>query len=206
MKMYKLLFVAAACALCGCYHTSVERPAAGQKAEAAKIDSRLSATVQAYIDFCRETALRGKLESDWGDDWMVGAGVTTWEHNVRCKIVFANRQYLSFRIEEFLYDGGMHGNTKIIVGTFDRKSGRLLTAADLVPRVYRAVVVGALRQKIVKKVGGVGGLLGEVTLTDNCFVAKDGVHFVYNEYEVACYAVGALEFAVKCPQPAPLGR
>ena len=39
--------------------------------------------------------------------------------------------------------------------------------------------------------------LGDVTLTDNCCVAGDGVHFVFNECEVADYAAGPIEVVVR---------
>ena len=50
---------------------------------------------------------------------------------------------------------------------------------------------------VVKKIGGKENLQGEVKITDNCFIAQDGLHSVFNEYEVACYAAGAIEVVVK---------
>ena len=44
--------------------------------------------------------------------------------------------------------------------------------------------------------GGEDKLLDEVTLTDNCCLATEGLRFVYNEYEVACHAEGAIEVAI----------
>lgn len=39
-------------------------------------------------------------------------------------------------------------------------------------------------------------------LTENFYIAKDGIHFVFNEYEVACCAAGTVVAVVKCkPEP-----
>ena len=55
----------------------------------------------------------------------------------------------------------------------------------------------AVRKGVIEKIGGADKLQGEVTLVENFYIAKDGIHFVFNEYEVACYAAGAVEVVVK---------
>ncbi len=71
-----------------------------------------------------------------------------------------------------------------------------MTARDLVPAERRDEVLRCLRQKVVSRLGGEDKLLDEVTLTDNCCLAADGLHFVYNEYEVACHAEGMIEVVI----------
>lgn len=162
------------------------------------VKTRDSATLSEYLEFCREMALGGEMNCR---EDLMGTGedavATTWERNATYRIVFADAKYLSFRAEESRYDGGAHGGRKITVGTIDRRTGRRLKATDLIPAARRAKVLAALRAAVIRRVGGEGELQGEVTLTDNCYVAKDGIHFVFNEYEVACYAVGAVEAVVK---------
>ena len=85
----------------------------------------------------------------------------------------------------------------ITVGTVEQATGRILKASDLIPAEKRAKTLAALYAGVVKKIGGKENLQGEVKITDNCFVAQDGIHFVFNEYEVACYAAGAIEVVVK---------
>lgn len=173
--------------LCGCKSARVD-----------DVKPRGSAALSEYLEFCRKMALSG--EGNCREDLM-GTGedavVTTWERKAKYRIVFADAKYLSFRAEESSYDGGAHGGRKITVGTIDRRTGRLLKASDLIPADRRAKVLAALRAGVVRRLGGEEELQGEVTLTDNCYVAKDGIHFVFNEYEVACYAVGAVEAIVK---------
>lgn len=157
----------------------------------------MSEDLAAYLELCRETAL---IEDDGvgrEDDWIVGFGATTWERNASYKVVFADKRYLSFRAEEYSYNGGAHGGTKITVGTFDRQTGRRLRVADVVPENRRAAVLAAVRKGVIEKIDGADNLQGEVTLVENFFIAQDGVHFVFNEYEVACYAAGPIEVVVR---------
>lgn len=189
MKMKKTMFtLAVGIVLCGCQYVRT----GGCDDELAQ-----SETLAAYLDLCRETSVGGKLDEEDRDDWMVGASITSWEREAKYKIVSADAKYLSFRAEEFEYNGGAHGNTRITVGTLDRKTGMLLRAADLISEDRREDVLAQLREGVIKQIGGKENLQGEVKIVDNCFVAKDGIHFVYNEYEVACYAAGAIEVVVK---------
>lgn len=81
-----------------------------------------------YVEFCRETAMTPVGAEDPNDsmskvDWMVGASATTQEFNKEYKIVYADRDYLSFYTKEYSYLGGAHGNTVIRVGTISRATG-----------------------------------------------------------------------------------
>lgn len=142
--------------------------------------------LESYLAYCREVAV--------GKGPIVGA---KWGREATYDVVYADERYLSFRAEEFSYSGGAHGCRQVTVGTFDRETGRLLTARDLVPAGHRDEVVRSLRQQVIERLGSEDKLLGEVTLTDNCYLAADGLHFVYDEYEVACHAEGVVDVSVK---------
>jgi hypothetical protein len=53
-----------------------------------------------------------------------------------------------------------------------------------------------LHAKVIKKLGGEKNLQGEVLPIENFCAVKGGLKFVYNEYEVACYAARAIEVVV----------
>lgn len=142
-------------------------------------------SLESYLEYCHELAV--------GNGPIVGA---KWEGEATYGVVYADERYLSFRAEESSYCGGAHGSRQVTVGTFDRATGRRLTARDLVPAERRDEVLRSLRQKVVSRLGGEDKLLDEVTLTDNCCLGADGLHFVYNEYEVACYAEGMIEVVI----------
>ena len=61
-----------------------------------------------YVELCRETAMTPVEKEDPNDpmskvDWMVGASATTQEFNKEYKIVYADRDYLSFYTKEYSY-------------------------------------------------------------------------------------------------------
>lgn len=187
-------------AVCGCRLGQGERAGADASAD---IEFGCSETLSAYLELCRDVAAEAKPDGAQRDDWMVGASVTTWEREAKYDVVYADAKYLSFRAEEYAYNGGAHGGRKITVGTLERTTGRRLKAVDLVPEHRRADTLAALYAGVVEKIGGEDQLQGEVTLTDNCFVAADGLHFVFNEYEVACYAAGPIEVVVRKQEGTP---
>lgn len=154
-----------------------------------------------YVEFCRETARTPVAEENPNDptstvDWMVGASITTQEFNKEYKIVYADRDYLSFYTKEHSYLGGAHGNTVIRVGTISRATGRILKVGDFVADGKRAALKVALHDGAVKALGGLENLQAEVEIVENFYLAKDGLHFVYNEYEIACYAAGPVEVTI----------
>ena len=154
-----------------------------------------------YVEFCRETAMTPVDTEDPNDpmskvDWMVGASATTQEFNKEYKIVYADGDYLSFYAKEYSYLGGAHGNTIIRVGTISRATGRVLKVGDFVADVKRAALKNALYDGAVKALGGKENLQSEVEVVENFYLAKDGLHFVYNEYEIACYAAGPVEVMI----------
>lgn len=154
-----------------------------------------------YVEFCRETAMTPVGAEDPNDsmseiDWVVGASATTQEFNKDYKIVYADRDYLSFDTKEYSYFGGAHGNTVIRVGTISRATGRILKVGDFVTDVKRAALKNALYDGAVKALGGKENLQSEVEVVENFYIAKDGLHFVFNEYEIACYAAGPVELVI----------
>ena len=154
-----------------------------------------------YVEFCRKTAMTPVGAEDPSDpmskvDWMVAASTTTQEFNKDYKVVYADRDYLSFYTKEYSYLGGAHGNTAIRVGTISRATGRILKVGDFVADVKRAALKNALYDGAVKALGGKENLQSEVEVVENFYLAKDGLHFVYNEYEIACYAAGPVEVAI----------
>ena len=148
-----------------------------------------------YIDLCREVAQLPVNEGDVG--WMVyPSTATTQEFKKDYRIVYADEKYLSFRCEEFKYTGGAHGTFIITVGTINRNSGRILKTKDAFAESDRGNLCATLRAKAIAELGGEENLLYAPTITENFCLMQDGWHFVYNEYELACYAKGAVEVVI----------
>ena len=95
----------------------------------------------------------------------------------------------------FVY-GGAHGVTTITIGTIDRKTGKTLKSDDVFPAKGREALEAYLRVLAIRVLGGEDHSQGEVKITDNFCLMGDGWHFIYNEYEIACYADGMPAFVV----------
>ena len=159
----------------------------------------------ADIEMCKQEAQR---EHGDNQEW---AGDCLRECRGEYKIVHVDARYLSFYVEAYVCAGfNVHGGTSITVGTIDRKTGQVLKAADLIPERRRAEVRAALVDGVAKKLGGKQNLLGEPKIIDNCYLGKDGIHFVYDEYEVAPYAEGPVDAVVQMPtdisNPVPVAQ
>ena len=128
--------------------------------------------------------------------------VTTKEYKSKYEVVYTDqRTFFSYRAECFRYTGGAHGGTTVKVGTVDVKTRKKLTVADVIPADKHAEARARVREALIAKIGGESNLMPSAktalaTLSENFYVGKDGLHFVFNEYEVACYAQGVVEVII----------
>jgi len=140
-----------------------------------------------YVAFCREIALDPTDEE---------IGRAAHEFKKDFSIVYADARHLSFQAVEYFYLGGAHGSTRVTVGTIDRRTGRLLRVADFVPAEKKAALKRQLHDEAVRRLGGEDRLQNEVTVIENFCLKGDGLHFVYNQFDIACYADGIVEVVI----------
>ena len=144
-----------------------------------------------YVEYLQGIIADAKKDADF----FIGHTLTDSEERCKREMVYLDERYLSYRIEEYTYSGGAHGSTKISVGTLDRETGRQLTLNDVFGKDHLAVLESELRKSVIVKIGE-ENIQSPVKPTENFYLASDGWHFVYNEYEIACYAIGAVEVIV----------
>lgn len=149
-------------------------------------------------DACADylSTLRREIkEANADPEYKIGFCATAEEHRVKKEMIYLDDDYLSYRVTEYWFTGGAHGNTAISVGTLDRTSGKELTLADVFGKDGLAVLEKKLFDAVVAKIGK-DNLQAEVKPIENFYLAADGWHFVYNEYEIACYAEGVIEVVI----------
>ena len=145
-----------------------------------------------YVEYLQEIIADAKKDPDF----FIGQTITCREDQCKREMVYLDDRYLSYRIEEYWHHGGAHGSTKISVGTLDRETGRQLTLDDVFGKDGLAALESELRKSVIVKIGE-ENIQSPVKPIENFYLAADGWHFVYNEYEIACYAIGAVEVVVK---------
>ena len=146
---------------------------------------------EAYLSECQIVA-----QEDWSADDLVGTSLTTREYTKNYRVVYADAKILSYYLEEMEYTGGAHGMTTVTTGVINRVTGKTMTLADILPTSKHAALLQALQTALIARLGSADALLDEVFIPANFYVAKDGLHFVYNVYEVACYAAGTLDIVI----------
>lgn len=138
----------------------------------------------AYLEELRKVATGVDYECDG-----------SWYYNAKFDILYIDDKYLSFRqyvwVDSECY---AHGGSSYTIGTIDRKTGKVLKAADLIPAQRIDEVKQAIRDGVFAKIGE--NMLNEPPLTDNCCVIEYGIRFVYNEYEIAPFSYGPIEVDV----------
>ena len=148
-----------------------------------------------------ENFLAGALAED------VPREIPTWDKSSKYEIVCRDADKLSYRTTEYRYTGGAHGSTLVQVGTVDRKTGRKYRLADIVPESHRGELLRKVREDIAirhykaksyaewrarKEIA----FFDEPQLTENFYFDDRAIHFIYNQYEIACYADGIIEAIV----------
>ena len=201
----RLMVVVAVALICGCQYSHVNHDENADVHPITDIFDFRKEMRLAYIEMCKQEAQCEHGDNQgWAEDCLR-------EYRGEYKIVYVDARYLSFYVEAYVCAGfNAHGGTSITVGTIDRKTGQVLKAADLIPERRMAEVRAALVNGIAKKLGGKKNLLSEPKIIDNCYLAADGIHFVYNEYEVAPYAEGPVDAVVQVPtdisKPVPVAQ
>jgi len=116
---------------------------------------------------------------------------------------------LTVRIEGQQYYGGAHGMDPVQFFVFNSETGALLTPADifkpdfdaqlnsLIDKAFRRQNGLAPNQPLDEGNGDYPGLMvKELSYTDNFAADAEGMTFMYNEYELACYAYGKTDILI----------
>lgn len=131
--------------------------------------------------------------------------------------VFVERQYFiagfssiySIATERYVFEGGAHGNTAMLIDMIDMDSGKILSSDDLFVEGWRGPVAGKLREEALRLLSGEKeGRTGALSLIDfgffedriipsaNIFLCESGVGFHYDRYQLAPYSFGDFTFVL----------
>jgi len=125
--------------------------------------------------------------------------------NLNNKILFQNDSLLSYAIEYSDYEGGAHGSYRITYVNIDLSRLVTLSEEDLfVPGYYRPLIEKIVHHLMQKyQVNEPNSLLekGFFTIEDivpnnNFFLDEEGIHYAYNQYEIAPYAMGVISVTI----------
>lgn len=123
--------------------------------------------------------------------------------------------FVTFLTSDYVFTGGAHGSEKIGTATFSKADGHMLGYA--VDTTKTAQLQPMLRKYLTEYFSENDRTINENNLTDYLFIegktiplpatkpyfTKDGLAFVYQQYEIAPYAAGQPSFTVPYKEIAP---
>ncbi len=111
-----------------------------------------------------------------------------------------DERVLAYTIERAEYMGGAHGLETTMYSNYDLRTGERLTLDDVFTPEGKTALPAAIRNAILKE-NGVATWEelaakscywdeSEVSATENFLLSKTHITFMYNPYDIACYAQG----------------
>lgn len=126
-----------------------------------------------------------------------------WSNNQKTIVRYNDDYLFSYTVEIDRFSGGAHGEHRFVNSVVDLTSGKKITEDDLFTEKAKAIVASIIIDKIKKqnKLNSVEALteIGyfdlneELSLNTNFYITKKGITYMFNEYEIAGYAVGYTE-------------
>lgn len=126
---------------------------------------------------------------------------TIWEAKIDAVITYEDASVLTVELIAYLFTGGAHGYTSVRLLNFDKKKGNELENWQLFKDKddFQKYVETQFRsqEKIPqdRPINDTGFMFDNNSfyLPENIGYTKDGLHLIYNQYEVASYADGPIE-------------
>jgi hypothetical protein len=125
----------------------------------------------------------------------------SWDEVVKVTVLLNESNLLCIQQEMYQYTGGAHGNYGYGFSTFDLNTGEQLSMDNLFKPDFRPELTALAEQQLRKKynltpaasLGEAGFFVESLELNDNFYINHGGIGFVYNPYEIASYADGAID-------------
>lgn len=122
------------------------------------------------------------------------------------KVVFIDDDTVSILIEKYYYLGGAHGTRTILGASFARTSGKKVTLDDIAPGMRRTELTRRIREALKARLKTMQSSPNDLDRlpepTENFYFARDGLHMIYNEYELGAYGLGGFDLRIDWPRPA----
>lgn len=159
----------------------------------------MEAYVKEYKTFFEDSE-KSTLDED--NSIIDGSPKYEWTDNEKLIIRHNAENILSYTVKIDRFSGGAHGGVSYLNTVIDLKTGERITEEDLFTEDTRPLITAIILKKIMEKhqVTKVEDLeqigyfdVAEIGLNNNFYLTNEGLVYTYNEYEIACYALGTTE-------------
>jgi hypothetical protein len=139
-----------------------------------------------------------KLQDEFPDETI------PWEANINAEITYENKDLLSIGLTSYIFTGGAHGYGSTRFLNFEKGSGRELESKDLFKNRKKFIEFAESQFRIQQNIppdnaiNSTGFMFeqNEFYLPENIGFTETGLKLLYNPYEVASYADGAIELTI----------
>lgn len=119
-----------------------------------------------------------------------------WEAQIDGEVIFQSPKIISIAITSYVNTGGAHGITRILFLNFESSTGKRIENSDLIKNkeAFENVARKYFKDAITEE-----DVLFEPNtfkLPDNIGFNDEGVILLYNQYEIASYSTGIIEFTI----------
>lgn len=142
-----------------------------------------------------QTDRKNGIDSEWYN----------YMYQVEGKEVKGKETVVCYEVDMQVYEGGAHGIHNVFYLNFDPKTGSRITLKDLFKAEYKIKLNQLLIKKLmhnfecttVDELAEKGVLLlTEMYPTENFKLDTNEIHFMYNPYAIAAYAVGSIQLSI----------
>ena len=122
----------------------------------------------------------------------------------RNAILFEDNNTLSFTVMNYSYKGGAHGNSYIKYCSIDLDKLTIITEKDIFKPDYHSFLKERLIEQLMKKynvdtpekLDDEGFNVSHIEPNNNFWLNKEGLHYLFNEYEIASYVMGQTDVTI----------
>ncbi|MBR5531813.1 MAG: DUF3298 and DUF4163 domain-containing protein [Bacteroidales bacterium] len=141
---------------------------------------------QYKIDVCGSTP-ESKIT---GEPWM------NYEYYTTNKVLYNAHGILSYSCDQYTYTGGAHGLNITSCYVYDFYDNQEIGLNSIFKEDAIAEILPLIREQLLKNECAESIDIEDVYVTENFYADANGIHWVYNPYEIAPYACGAIEVTI----------
>lgn len=121
------------------------------------------------------------------------------------EILYEDENILSYSVDHATYTGGAHGSLQVLYYTIDLNSLTTITEEDIFTPNYHQFLTTKIIENLMKnyEVNTPEELINEgffdvydIAPNSNFWLNNEGVHYIYNQYEIAPYSMGPIEVTI----------
>lgn len=126
------------------------------------------------------------------------------EHNIDCKLLFENDSLITFGVGVYVFMDGAHGSYLYEGKTFNKNTGHVYNF-DLLSKYDKNTLNNYMLKGLLEYFGSEDELSSCADISDidniplpsaSLYVTEKGINFIYQQYEIACYAAGMPSFVI----------